>query len=88
MGSLHAWTSLGDGASPDIQAIAKGLGGGYFSEAQLVDDSLTVKFRYVTIGAVLMSKRVADGIRSNGGFWKHGHTYQVCKHSQSDMCFD
>ena len=28
MGSLHAWQSLGDGVAPDIQAIAKGLGGG------------------------------------------------------------
>lgn len=31
MGSLHAWQSVGDGASPDIQAVAKGLGGGYAS---------------------------------------------------------
>ena len=33
--------------------------------------------RYATIGAVLMSKKVTDGIRDGGGFWKHGHTYQV-----------
>ncbi len=25
-----------------------------------------------------MSKKVADGIRDSAGFWKHGHTYQVC----------
>ena len=25
-----------------------------------------------------MSKKVVDGIRDKGGFWKHGHTYQVC----------
>ncbi|KAL4078726.1 pyridoxal phosphate-dependent transferase [Scleroderma yunnanense] len=31
MGSLHAWQSVGDGASPDLQAVAKGLGGGYAS---------------------------------------------------------
>lgn len=24
-----------------------------------------------------MSKKVAEGIRSTGGIWKHGHTYQV-----------
>ena len=36
MGTLHAWESFGDGASPDIQAVAKGLGGGY------VKDSLTL----------------------------------------------
>ena len=25
-----------------------------------------------------MSKQIADGIRDQNGFWKHGHTYQVC----------
>ncbi|PFH51863.1 hypothetical protein AMATHDRAFT_39945 [Amanita thiersii Skay4041] len=60
MGTLHAWESFGDNAAPDIQAVAKGLGGGYAS-----------------IGAILMSKRVADGIRDQSGFWKHGHTYQA-----------
>jgi len=59
MGTLHGWQSFGDGAAPDIQAIAKGLGGGYAS-----------------IGAVLMSPKVARGIRDNSGIWKHGHTYQ------------
>jgi hypothetical protein len=34
--------------------------------------------RYASIGAVLMSKQVADGIRDKNGFWKHGHTYMVC----------
>jgi adenosylmethionine-8-amino-7-oxononanoate aminotransferase len=33
--------------------------------------------RYASIGAVLMSKRIADGIRDGSGFWQHGHTYQV-----------
>ena len=28
-GTLHAWEKLGDGVAPDIQAVAKGLGGGY-----------------------------------------------------------
>ncbi|KAM5536574.1 hypothetical protein V8D89_009669 [Ganoderma adspersum] len=60
MGTLHAWESYGDGVAPDIQAVAKGLGGGY-----------------VSIGAVLMSQRIADGVRDNAGFWKHGHTYQA-----------
>ncbi|EKM81671.1 hypothetical protein AGABI1DRAFT_83140 [Agaricus bisporus var. burnettii JB137-S8] len=59
MGTLHAWQSFGDGAAPDIQAVAKGLGGGYAS-----------------IGAVLMSNKVAQVIRSQSGIWKHGHTYQ------------
>ncbi|QRV94815.1 aminotransferase class-III protein [Ceratobasidium sp. AG-Ba] len=31
MGTLHAWESFGDGISPDIQAVAKGLGGGFAS---------------------------------------------------------
>jgi len=60
MGTMHAWQSFGDGEAPDIQGVAKGLGGGYAS-----------------IGAVLMSKEVADGVRDGSGFWKHGHTYQA-----------
>ncbi|KAI0287811.1 pyridoxal phosphate-dependent transferase [Russula brevipes] len=60
MGTTHAWESFGDNVPPDIQAVAKGLGGGYAS-----------------IGAVLMSKQVADGIRGKDGFWKHGHTYMA-----------
>ena len=31
MGTLHAWESFGDGVAPDLQAVAKGLGGGYVS---------------------------------------------------------
>ncbi|KAL1723093.1 pyridoxal phosphate-dependent transferase [Schizophyllum commune] len=57
MGSYHGWQTYGPDAPPDIQAVAKGLGGGYAS-----------------IGAVLMNKRVAEGVR---GLWKHGHTYQA-----------
>ncbi|KAI6113129.1 hypothetical protein F5141DRAFT_1188308 [Pisolithus sp. B1] len=60
MGSLHAWQSVGDGAAPDLQAVAKGLGGGYAS-----------------IGAVLMSPKVSQGIRGGSGLLKHGHTYQA-----------
>ncbi|KAJ3479147.1 hypothetical protein NLI96_g9263 [Meripilus lineatus] len=60
LGTTHAWETFGDGAIPDLQAVAKGLGGGY-----------------ATIGAVLMSKRVTDGIRDSAGFMKHGHTYQA-----------
>ncbi|KAG8927606.1 hypothetical protein FRC01_007181 [Tulasnella sp. 417] len=60
MGTLHGWETYGDGVSPDIQAIAKGLGGGYAS-----------------IGAVLVNKRVADGIKQGSGWWQHGHTYQA-----------
>ncbi|KAG6812731.1 hypothetical protein H0H92_000948 [Tricholoma furcatifolium] len=59
MGTLHGWESFGDNVAPDIQAVAKGLGGGYAS-----------------IGAILMSKKVADGIRNGSGLVKHGHTYQ------------
>ncbi|KAG8220830.1 hypothetical protein J3R82DRAFT_2323 [Butyriboletus roseoflavus] len=60
MGSLHAWQSVGDGAAPDLQAVAKGLGGGYAS-----------------IGAVLLSPKVARGIQGGSGLLKHGHTYQA-----------
>lgn len=60
LGTLHAWESFGDNVAPDIQAVAKGLGGGY-----------------AAIGAVLMSPKVAKGIRDSAGIWKHGHTYQA-----------
>ncbi|KIY53110.1 PLP-dependent transferase [Fistulina hepatica ATCC 64428] len=61
MGSTHTWQTYGDSVAPDIQAVAKGLGGGY-----------------APIGAVLLSSRVARGLRGDGtGFWKHGHTYQA-----------
>ncbi|KAI0060673.1 PLP-dependent transferase [Artomyces pyxidatus] len=60
MGTMHAWESFGDGEAPDMQAVAKGLGGGYAS-----------------IGAILVNKQIADGIRDKNGFWKHGHTYQA-----------
>lgn len=59
MGTVHAWQTY-DGVAPDLQAIAKGLGGGYGQ-----------------IAAVLMSKKIAEGIRDTAGFWKHGHTYQA-----------
>ncbi|KAH9944964.1 PLP-dependent transferase [Epithele typhae] len=59
LGTLHAWQTHGDDARPDIQAVAKGLGGGY-----------------VSIGAVLVSPRVAAPLVAAGG-WKHGHTYQA-----------
>jgi hypothetical protein len=29
MGTTHAWESFGDNEPPDIQTVAKGLGGGY-----------------------------------------------------------
>jgi adenosylmethionine-8-amino-7-oxononanoate aminotransferase len=29
MGTMHAWESFGDNEPPDIQTVAKGLGGGY-----------------------------------------------------------
>ncbi|KAH9479472.1 Aminotransferase [Psilocybe cubensis] len=64
MGTLHGWQSFGDGVAPDIQAVAKGLGGGYAS-----------------IGAILMSPKIASGIRDNAGLWKHGHTYQASQHA-------
>lgn len=32
---------------------------------------------YASIGAILMSPKIAKGIRDAAGVWKHGHTYQV-----------
>ena len=40
--------------------------------------------RYASIGAVLMSQKIADGIRDQNGFWKHGHTYQVTFHLHTE----
>ena len=77
LGTLHAWETYGDGVTPDLQAIAKGLGGGLASSYHFRDSALTRRISYVSIGAILMSKRVADGIRDTSGVWKHGHTYQV-----------
>jgi adenosylmethionine-8-amino-7-oxononanoate aminotransferase len=36
-----------------------------------------IMFSYASIGAILMSQKVADGIRDHSGLWKHGHTYQA-----------
>lgn len=61
--TLHAWqgpNSYTDEVSPDIQAIAKGLGGGYGS-----------------IGAILLSARIAEGFRQGSNHFQHGHTYQA-----------
>ena len=33
--------------------------------------------RYTPMGAVLVSKKVADGMRSRAGVWQHGYTYQA-----------
>ena len=55
-GTLHACSQ--EGISPDIMAIAKGLGGGY-----------------QPIGAMLISKRIADAVAAGSGFFQHGHTY-------------
>jgi adenosylmethionine-8-amino-7-oxononanoate aminotransferase len=55
-GTMHAWEQ--EGVVPDIQAIAKGLGGGY-----------------QPIGAMLVSGRVVDALRSGSGSFQHGHTY-------------
>lgn len=29
IGTFHGWQSVGEGVQPDIQTVAKGLGGGY-----------------------------------------------------------
>jgi len=76
MGSLHAWQSVGDGAAPDLQAVAKGLGGGYVTSCRR-HLSNGGPNRYASIGAVLLSPKVARGIRGGSGLLKHGHTYQV-----------
>ena len=46
----------------------------------MVSCSRIMSIRYASIAAILMSQKIADGIRDNSGLWKHGHTYQVCPH--------
>lgn len=85
MGSTHAWETLGDGIAPDIQAVAKGLGGGYDICSSRNAPMLMQFRRYASIGAVLISKKVAEGIRGKSGLWKHGHTYQVSLRVQNGV---
>ncbi|KAI0730609.1 PLP-dependent transferase [Earliella scabrosa] len=50
LGTLHAWESFGDGIAPDLQAIAKGLGGGYASiGAVLVGKRIATAFRDASV---------------------------------------
>ena len=77
MGSLHAWQSVGDGIAPDLQAVAKGLGGGYASARAYLTHLSNTTNRYGSIGAVLLAPKVARGMRGGSGLLKHGHTYQV-----------
>ena len=43
MGTLHAWEKYGDGAKPDIQAVAKGLGGGYWKFSEICKTAALTK---------------------------------------------
>ena len=74
MGTLHAWESFGDGVHPDIQAVAKGLGGGYvriIAVPRIHSPNWMIHSRrYSPIGAVLMNRKVANAIRYNRGVWK------------------
>ena len=44
MGTFHAWEKYGDGAVPDIQAVAKGLGGGYEMFSTLCTGDISLGF--------------------------------------------
>ncbi len=57
-GTMHAWEQ--EGVVPDLQCVAKGLGGGF-----------------QPIGALLVSRRVVEGLESGTGAFQHGHTYQA-----------
>lgn len=57
-GTMHAWEQ--EGVTPDLQSVAKGLGGGF-----------------QPIGALLVSRRVVEGLESGSGAFQHGHTYQA-----------
>ena len=57
-GTTHAWEQ--EAVTPDIQAVAKALGGGY-----------------QPIGAILVSRRVVEGLAAGSGAFAHGQTYQA-----------
>lgn len=57
-GSQHVW--MQEEVVPDLQVVAKGLGGGY-----------------VSIGAMLVGRRVSEALVKGSGSFAHGHTYQA-----------
>ena len=57
-GYLHAWQE--ENVVPDIQTLAKGLGGGY-----------------VSIAALMSTKKVNNMIHKGQGEFIHGHTYEA-----------
>jgi len=57
--------------------LLKGSAEGEQFTIDLTGLPLIPKLRYATIGAILISHKVADGLRAGTGIWKHGHTYQV-----------
>lgn len=62
--------------SPIFKLLPKVSEGGQFFSWKLLSNNNFV-WSYASIAAVLLSPRVATGIRDHSGFWQHGHTYQV-----------
>ena len=58
-GTMHAWEQ--EGVAPDIQIVAKGLGGGY----QPIG------------GILVARQGDRGGLHSGSGAFMHGHTYQA-----------
>jgi E3 ubiquitin-protein ligase TRIP12 len=80
VGTMHAWESLGDGVWPDIQAVAKvrtisSNNGHLHTDIDHRCTSQGLGGGYASIGAVLMSARIRNGLQS--GISMHGHTYQA-----------
>ncbi|KAG9312850.1 hypothetical protein JVU11DRAFT_6281 [Chiua virens] len=81
MGSLHAWQSVGDGAAPDLQAVAKGLGGGYVSYSKLHSNLIEPGIGMHLSEQLCYLLKLREGYVAGSGLLKHGHTYQVTRFS-------
>lgn len=93
MGTLHAWESFGDGVAPDLQSVAKGLGGGQVGLAPIKKFVLIAVLDSPRLGPFSFLLKLLKEFMTGAGigkhtyltprkFWRsfhrlHGHTYQA-----------